>query len=70
MKRELCSAGYGSQCPPEEIHVRVYFLQQGSTACEAARFFCHYQTMRWLNVNGEPLKNWKRLAWSWVWYGN
>jgi len=68
MKRERCSAGYGSQCPPDEIHVRVYFLQQGSTDANALKFFRHYAHRKWLNLIGMPIKNWKRLAWNWIFY--
>jgi hypothetical protein len=68
MKRELCSAGYGSQCPPDEIHVRVYFLQQGSTIVEAVEFFDHYTAKDWSTPEGHRFKNWKRLAWTWIFY--
>lgn len=68
MKCEQKSAGFGSQCPPDETHVRVYFLQQGSTIVEAVNFFDHYSAEGWLNPNGHRLKNWKRLAWTWIFY--
>ena len=69
MKQEQCSAGFGSQCPPDENYVRVYFLQKGATLDQAVRFYQHYKAKRWLNNNGKPLKDWKRLAWTWIWYG-
>lgn len=39
MRHKRFLAGFGNGCPPDEIHVEVYFLQQGSTAREAASFF-------------------------------
>lgn len=68
MTQKRCSAGFGSQCPPDEIHVRVYFLHQGSTLKEATRFFDHYEAKTWSNADGHPFKNWKRLAWTWIFY--
>lgn len=68
MKHEWCSAGYGSQCPPDEIHVRVYFLQQGATQEEATRFLDNYQAKLWKTRNGSIVRNWKRNAWCWIWY--
>ena len=68
MKHERCSAGYGSQCPPDEIYVRVYFLQQGATEVDAQRFFHHYQTRLWKNDRVGLIKKWKRLAWQWIFY--
>lgn len=70
MKLQKCATGFGIQCPPDEIHVRVYFLQQGSTVQDATRFFCHYNTRRWSSASRQRLKNWKRLAWTWIWHGN
>jgi hypothetical protein len=68
MKSQKCTAGFGSQFPPDETHVRVYFLQQGSTTCEAARFFNHYRAKGWRDAKGHRLKNWKVLAWTRIWY--
>lgn len=69
MKLKLRSLGFGSECPPYENFVRVYFLQKGATLNQAVRFYRHYNARRWLNNNGEPLQNWKRLAWTWIWHG-
>lgn len=66
MRREWCSAGYGDQSPPDEIHVRIYFLQQGSTEVDARIFFRHYEAKLWKNHRGRLIKNWKRLAWQWI----
>lgn len=63
-------AGFGNQIPPDENHVRVYFLQQEATEQEAAAFYRHYRDRAWKNSRGETLKNWKRLAWTWIWYYN
>lgn len=68
MKQKKCLEGFGRQCPRDEIHVRVYFLQQGSTVMEAVKFFDHYKSNGWLNSCGRLIKNWKRLAWTWIFY--
>lgn len=68
MKKKLFSSGLGSQCPPDKIHVRVYFLQQGSTAENASTFFDYYALREWSDSSGMRVKNWKQLAWSWLFY--
>ena len=68
MKREPYSDGYGSRRPPDEIYVRVYFLQQGATEVDAQIFIDHYKTKSWQNEKGELIKNWKQLAWTWIFY--
>lgn len=68
MKSKRPSSGLGIECPPDEAFVRVYFLQQGSTITEAIKFFGHYRAKRWSNSDGHLLKNWKRLAWTWIFY--
>lgn len=44
MKAERCSAGFGSQYPPDEIHLRAFFLQQGATEFDGHAFFHHLKT--------------------------
>ena len=68
MRHKRCLAGFGSGCPPDEIHVEIYFLQQGSTNAEAVKFFNHYTAKGWSNAEGRRGKNWKRLAWTWICY--
>ncbi|WP_353720127.1 hypothetical protein [Dyadobacter sp. 676] len=68
MKKKLSLLGFGSQCPPDEIHVRVYFLQQGSTIEEATEFFNNYSATLWKARNGLIVRDWKQIAWSWIWY--
>ena len=68
MKSKQRQTGFGNQCPPDETFVRVYFMQQGSTIKEALYFFEHYNAKRWSNADGQVLKNWKQLAWTWIWY--
>jgi hypothetical protein len=67
MKLRQSSTGFGSQCPPDEKYVRVYFLQQGASLVEAERFLSHYNGKRWQNAHSKALKNWKRFAWTWIW---
>jgi hypothetical protein len=56
MKSQKCAAGFENQLPPDETHVRVYFLQQGSTAKHAANFIDHYKAKGWRNSDGRQLK--------------
>lgn len=65
MKKKRCSTGFGSQCPPDEAHVRVYFLQQGSTIEEATEFFSNYSAKVRKTKNDSILRNWKKIAWVW-----
>lgn len=69
MKSKRCSAGFGSQCPADETHVSVYFLQQGASADEAEKFLSRCQAKQLKNPGGKLFENWKRLAWTWIWYG-
>lgn len=55
---------------PAEIDVSVYFLQQGSTTEIAARFYQYYGARQWRSENGTRLKNWERLAWTWIFYNS
>lgn len=70
MKTRLIPAsnGLGNELPPSWHHVSVYFSQQGSSDKQAKCFFKHYQQRKWLNDWGQPLGNWKKLAWTWIWY--
>ena len=68
MKSKQHPTGFGNQCPPDETHVRVYFLQQGSTIEEATEFFNNYNAKVWTTKNGSTLRNWKRIAWAWIWF--
>lgn len=68
MKSKQRPTGFGNQCPPDETYVRVYFLQQESTIIDAVKFFNHYTAKGWSNAQGRRLKNWKRLAWTWICY--
>ncbi|WP_439585168.1 hypothetical protein [Dyadobacter bucti] len=62
------ASGFGNQVPPSWHQVHVYFSQQAASNKEAMDFFKHYQQRKWLNDRGKSLKNWKKLAWTWIWY--
>lgn len=68
MKSKQRATGFGSQCPPDETFVKVYFLQQGSTAIEASRFLTYYRSKGWLKSDGRHIVNWKAAAWTWIYY--
>lgn len=60
--------GFGKQVPPTWHQVSVYFVQQAACIKQAVDFFKHYQYRRWRNDSGKPVTNWKKLAWTWIWY--
>ena len=70
MRPNRSSTDIDKQVPPDEQHVRVYFLQQGSTATDATTFFNFYKAKMWTTVSGHRLKDWKKLAWTWIHYKN
>lgn len=72
MKDKLNAAanGFGSQVPPSWHQVIIYFSQQSASSKQATDFFRHYQQRKWLNDQGKLLRNWKKLAWTWIWYKN
>lgn len=44
--------------------VQTYFVNTGSTALEAKKFFSHYAAVGW-TTNGVPVRNWQALADKW-----
>ncbi|QQT55344.1 hypothetical protein I6I98_08840 [Sphingobacterium multivorum] len=60
--------GLGRQIPPDLFHVKVYFSYFGRDERYAAVFFDHYQSLAWKNQKGQPISNWKVLAWQWLNY--
>lgn len=61
--------GEGRGVPPLYCFVEIYFLANNSTLGLAKEFFRFYSERQWLNPNGELIKNWKVLAWQWIFYG-
>ena len=59
--------GLGIDVPPALFHVEIYFIANQSTELRAREFFDHYQEKEWLH-NDVPIKNWKVLAWQWIFY--
>lgn len=68
-KKQVIHNGYGKEIPPCLVHVIIWFVQQGSTAKEANRFFMFYHFRNWKNNRGGCIKDWKMNAWDWVWSG-
>ncbi|WP_215233524.1 helix-turn-helix domain-containing protein [Dyadobacter linearis] len=66
--RIVTTNGFGRQIPPIWHQVVVYFSQQAASNRQAIAFFKYYRCRRWLSDRGKPIKNWKKLAWTWIWY--
>lgn len=60
--------GYGYITPPQLNHVVVYFSNNGSNEKAARDFFEYFHSKSWKNRRGAPLKNWKVVAWQWIYY--
>ena len=58
--------GLGKEIPPDLFHVKIYFSYFGRDEYCAAAFYDHYQSMGWKNLKGQPISNWKVLAWQWI----
>ncbi|MBN9293613.1 MAG: hypothetical protein J0G96_06505 [Flavobacteriia bacterium] len=59
--------GYGQCVPPQKPHVIIYFLEKGLSEKKAIDFFEQYAKRKWLNNQGNRIKNWKVHAWEWAW---
>ena len=64
---KVIKKGLGIQVPPALFHVEVYFIANRSTEAKAKAFFDYYQLKDWMH-NDLPIKNWKVLAWQWIYY--
>ncbi|MNJ95264.1 hypothetical protein D3C87_129720 [compost metagenome] len=60
--------GLGNQIPPDLFHVEIYFIANGSTVENAHVFFNEFDKRKWINRNDSIIKNWKVLAWQWIYY--
>jgi len=57
--------GLGKQVPPLLKHVVIYFLELGKKQSEAEAFYKFYEQRKW-QYRGRLIRNWKELAWHWV----
>ncbi|RQO30399.1 hypothetical protein DBR32_12580 [Taibaiella sp. KBW10] len=62
--------GFGVSIPPLLAHVEIYFLQAGCSVNQAHSFFEWYTALNWKYKNGNPVSNWKKVAWEWVYWRN
>jgi hypothetical protein len=61
----IAQKGFGTEMPPQEILVNIYFDQKGLSA-QAAKFYTHYEKANWCSPKGTPYRNWKLLAGEWI----
>jgi len=52
--------------PPHIEDVKIYFNQKGIPEIEAENFFLFYEKKQWKSKNGNYLKSWKNVAYSWI----
>lgn len=60
--------GYGFNVPPDYKEVEIYFLANQSTIEAAKLFYECFTNRNWINRRGHQIKNWKVLAWQWIYY--
>lgn len=58
---------FTNHIPPRIEEVKVYFNQRGVKECEAEAFFLFYEAKNWTSKRGNYLKNWKTIAYHWIW---
>ncbi len=51
---------------PDRTEVILYFFRMGLRIRHAEAFFLYYQSKNWQIAQGQPVKNWKALAFNWV----
>lgn len=56
----------GSDIPPPEEHVKIYFQNKGISPIEAEKFFNYYQSNGWLVGGKSKMKDWKAAARNWI----
>ncbi len=61
--------GLGENIPPDPFLVNLYFEANGSTIDFAQRFYNYYKHKGWLNQCHKRIRNWKVIAWQWIYYG-
>ena len=60
-RRKQAFTGLGSEVPPLQTHVEIYFCQKGYTPDQAAAFYQHHELSDWRQV-----KDWKRAAFHYL----
>lgn len=60
--------GLGNNIPPTLLYVEIYFSANGSSNKEANEFFKYYGDLNWKNSKGKLFRNWKEIAWEWIYY--
>lgn len=68
MKHAGTTSGLGTAVPPSVEEVVIYFGQQSRCEKNALDFCNHYKWLSWRNPKGLLIRNWKQLAWQWIWY--
>ena len=51
---------------PERVEAIHYFFRMGLKVKHADAFLLYYRHLNWQLETGQPIKNWKSLAFNWV----
>jgi hypothetical protein len=68
MYQQEIQGGNGKSVPPLKKDLIVYFKYYGKSENDAIIFFDYYKSKGWVNPRGTLIRNWKILAWQWIWY--
>jgi hypothetical protein len=60
------STNFPATVSPGINEVKIYFSQRGLSIAEADQFFKFYEKRGWKNKKGIFLKNWKNIAYQWI----
>ena len=67
MTHNEATNGMGINVPPSTKQVVIYFGQQNRSDKNALDFYNYYKGLSWRNPRGQLIRNWKQLAWQWIW---
>lgn len=59
------NSGYKTKIP-ERVETIPYFFRLGLQVKHADAFLLYYRHLDWTLETGQPIKNWKSLAFNWV----
>jgi hypothetical protein len=58
--------GFGCRIPQKKELVLVYFLQKGVPQLNASQFWNFMERNEWKTKSGTPIRDWKKVAFTWL----